>query len=77
MLEKEYRYYLNHRETLLKKYSDRVIVIKNDEILGDYGTKVEALKITAKTHEPGTFLIQKISPEEMNNVPRFHSRVYV
>lgn len=77
MLEKEFDYYLNNKETLLKNYRDRVVVIKNDKILGDYDTKEEALKETVKEHELGTFLIQEISEREINNIQRFHSRVYV
>lgn len=77
MLEREYNYYLDNKEKLLKRYQNRVVVIKNEKILGDYDSKEKALKETAKKHELGTFLIQEISEEEINNVQRFHSRVYV
>lgn len=77
MLEKEYDYYLGHKKTLLANYKNRVVVIKNGKVLGDYKTKEEALRETVKKHELGTFLIQKISEEEMDNIARFHSRVYV
>jgi hypothetical protein len=77
MLEKEYNYYLNNKEKLLASYQNRVVVIKDEEVLGDYDSKEEALKKTVKKHELGTFLIQEISEEEIHNIQRFHSRVYV
>lgn len=58
MLEKEYDYFLNNKETLFANYFNRVIVIKDEEVIGDYDTKEEALRETVKEHELGTFLIQ-------------------
>ncbi len=77
MLEREYKYYLDHKGALLENFENRVVVIKGDEVLGDYLTKEDALRQTVKNHELGTFLIQEISEEEISNIPRFHSRVYV
>lgn len=77
MLEKEYDYFLSHKDTLFANYFNRVIVIKDQEVIGDYDTKEEALRETIKKHELGTFLIQEISQEELENPPRFYSRVYV
>lgn len=76
MLEKEYNYFLNNKEVLVANYHNRVVVIKDDEILGDYDSKEEALRETVKEHELGTFLIQEISDEELEDI-RFYSRVYV
>jgi hypothetical protein len=76
MLEKEYDYFLSNKETLVANYFNRVIVIKGGEVIGDYDTKEEAIRETIKKHELGTFLIQEISQEELEDI-RFHSRVYV
>ncbi|NIM12678.1 MAG: hypothetical protein GTO45_11235 [Candidatus Aminicenantes bacterium] len=76
MLEKEYDYFLRNKETLFATYHNRVVVIKDEKIIGDYDTKEKALKETIKEHELGTFLIQEMSEEEMEDI-RFHSRVYV
>jgi hypothetical protein len=77
MLEKEYDYFLNNKDTLFANYHNRVIVIKDEKVIGDYDTKEEALKETVKEHELGTFLIQEISQEELDDIKRFYSRVYV
>ena len=77
MLEKEYDYFLNNKDKLFANYHDRVIVIKEEEVIGDYDTKEEAYRETVKEHELGTFLIQEMSQEEMYDIKRFYSRVYV
>jgi hypothetical protein len=76
MLEKEYDYFLSNKETLVANYFNRVIVIKGGEVIGDYDTKEEAIRESIKKHELGTFLIQEISQEELEDI-RFYSRVYV
>lgn len=70
MLEREYDFFLNNKETLFANYHDRVIVIKDEEVIGDYDTKEEALRETVKEHELGTFLIQEISQEELDDIKK-------
>ncbi|MDO6761750.1 hypothetical protein Q4566_16195 [Tamlana sp. 2_MG-2023] len=75
MLEKEFKYYLNNQDELLKKFNGRYIVIKGDKILGDYSSEIEALSETRKSHEVGTFLIQKCTPGNNAYTETYHSRV--
>ena len=56
-LEKEFNYYLKKQDEFLKNFKGRVIVIKNDAVLGNYCSEIEALSETRKSHELGTFLI--------------------
>ncbi len=44
MLEKEFKYYLDNQEELIKKYIGRFIVIKGDEVIGDYTSESGAYK---------------------------------
>lgn len=74
-LEKEFKYYLNHQDELVKKYNGKFIVIKDSHILGVYDTELEALEKTSKENELGTFLIQKCAPGSDNYTQTFHSRV--
>ncbi|MEW7280574.1 hypothetical protein ABW636_18455 [Aquimarina sp. 2201CG1-2-11] len=75
MLEKEFEYYLKNQDELLKKFNDRFIVLKNNEILGDYSSEIEALSETRKSHEVGTFLIQHCTPGTNSYTETYHSRV--
>jgi len=74
-LEKEYDYYLEKRPELLEKYNGEFLVIKGQSVIGAFDSEVEALQETSKTHELGTFLIQKCDPTEESHTQSFHSRV--
>ncbi len=75
MLEKEFKYYLDNQAELLKKYEGRYIVIKNQKVIGDYGSDIDALTETRKDHEVGSFLIQKCTPGKDDYTETYHSRV--
>lgn len=75
-LEKEFQYYLKNQERLLQKYKNKVIVIKDDQVLGAYDSDLEAINATKVNYEPGTFLVQLCTPGKENYTQTFHSRVY-
>lgn len=72
-LKKLYQYYTSHKNELLKEYLNRFLVIKDNQIIGDYNSQEEAYKETIKTHEPWTFIIQHCVEKE--DVVVYHSRV--
>jgi len=74
-LDKEFQWYLNHQEELVEKYNGRFIVIKENEVIGDYDKIGDAVRETAKKHEMGTFLVQKCSPGDQDYTQTFRSRV--
>jgi hypothetical protein len=77
MLEKEFKYYLEHQSELAKKHFSRYIIIKDEKIYGDFSTEIEAV-ISAKNDlkfELGTFLVQHCLPGVENYTQFFHSRV--
>ncbi len=57
-LQKEFEYFLEHQDELVKLYRGKQIVIKGDQVIGAFDTVYEAYHETAKVHEPGTFAIQ-------------------
>ena len=74
-LAKEFKYYIDHQDELAGRYDGKVIVIKNQEVIGEYDSKITALNETTKTHKIGTFLIQKCQPGRASYTQIFHSRV--
>lgn len=74
-LEKEFQYYLDHQDELVKKYNRRVIVIKDEEVIGDYDSDIEAIIETEKKHALGTFLVQLCSEGTADYTQHFMSRV--
>jgi hypothetical protein len=72
-LEKEFKYYLNNQDELVKKYKGRVIVIKNKKVIGVYDSEAEAVQETSKNEALGTFLIQRCTPGEKDYTITLHS----
>ena len=77
LLKKEFQYYLDHQDELVKIYNGKVIVIKNCKVIGAYDNDLEAIEKTCETHELGTFLVQKCEPGNESYTQTFHSRVAV
>ncbi|MGH8398795.1 MAG: hypothetical protein ACRETA_11215 [Gammaproteobacteria bacterium] len=75
-LQKEFDYYLAHQEELVKKYLNRVIVIKDQEVIGAYDDEIQAIA-AAQTggHQLGTFLVQRVERGQSGYTQTFHSRV--
>ncbi len=74
-LRKEFEYYLERQADLAAKYQGRYVVIEDRKVLGDYGTAEEAVRATAPTHDPGSFLVQRCDADPESTKVTFHSRV--
>ena len=74
-LEKEFEYYLEHQDDLVKKHKGKYVVIKGNEVLGAYDAELEAIEKTREKHELGTFLVQLCEPGSDGYTSTFHSRV--
>lgn len=73
-LEKEFQYYLDHQDELVKEYDGKFIVIKDGKVLGNYDDELTAVTETEKSHELGSFLVQKVSEGDSAYSQTFHSR---
>ncbi len=74
-LKAEFEYYLAHQDELVKLYNGKVVVIKNLAVLGAYDDVPTAVTETQRSHELGTFLVQKVEPGSSAYSQTFHSRV--
>ncbi|MFW6053020.1 MAG: hypothetical protein ACOC8I_03830 [Desulfosalsimonas sp.] len=75
-LKKEFNYYLNHQDEFVKNYNGKVIVIKDETVLGVYDNEKDAIETTKENHEMGTFFVQRCSPGEQHYSQTFRSRVH-
>ncbi|MDR0605623.1 MAG: hypothetical protein LBG80_15095 [Bacteroidales bacterium] len=73
MLEKEFHYYLDNQEEMVKKYDGRFLVIIGEEVVEDYDTYDDAFFQSLKKYDIGTFLIQKCSPGDKDYTQWFYS----
>lgn len=75
MLEKEFQYFIDHQDELVKQYCGKYLVIVGEEVVGAYDSHQEAFDNAVKEYEEGTFLIQHCTPGEAAYTQTFHSRV--
>jgi len=73
-LRKEFEYYLEHQNELVKQYKGKFIVIKNNKVIGAYDSELEAVTNTSQQHELGTFLVQKCESGTGSYTQTYHSR---
>lgn len=69
----EFEYYRANQDQLVEQYGGRVIVIKEQQVIGVYDSERQAVDETVKTHELGTFLVQRCGPGEDNYTFTFHT----
>jgi hypothetical protein len=74
-LKKEFEYYIAHQDEMVEKYDGKFVVLKDGQVLGAYEDELAAINETKKTHELGTFLVQKVSKGTSAYSQTFHSRV--
>ncbi len=74
-LKKEFQYFLDHQDELVRQYEGKFIVIKGSKVLGAYDSEFEAVQETTKEHELGSFLIQECVPGTETFKQTYHSRV--
>lgn len=74
-LANEFNYFLSHQEELVKQFNGRVLVIRDQKVVGDYGSVKEAYFASVAKYDLGTFLIQQCAPGPECYTQHFSSRV--
>jgi predicted RNase H-related nuclease YkuK (DUF458 family) len=75
MLDKEFKYYIEHQKELVKKYNGKYIVIVGTDIVNFYDDEMTAYLESIKTLPEGTFLIQLCKEGRDSYTQTFHSHV--
>jgi len=63
-LEKESKYFEEHKEELLKHYEGQFVLIKDDQLVGAFTTEEEAYQTGLKKFGNQPFFIKKVAKEE-------------
>ena len=61
ILKMEFDYYLAHQEEMVEKYDGSFIVIKDQQVIGNFDSDATAVIQTERIHPLGTFLVQRVS----------------
>ena len=74
-IDKEFDYYLKHQSELVKQYSGKYLVIKNQKVEGVFDDELSAYQDASQKFDAGSFLIQPCLPGQEGYTQTFHSRV--
>ena len=74
-LKKDYQFFLDNKEELVKKYGGMHIVISNQKVMGCYDNENDAYYDAAEKYGLGNFIIQLCTADESEYTMTFHSRV--
>lgn len=74
-LKKDFQYYLDNQNELVKKYSGRYLVIKDCKVVGDYSAEGDAYFDSVEKYGLGNFLIQYCTSGTDAYTQTFTSRV--
>ena len=72
-LTEEFRFYRAHQDEMVEKYNGKVIALKDKVVIGVYDTLPMAYYATKKEHDPGTFLLQEVSPGDEAYTTTIHA----
>lgn len=75
MLEREFKYYLDNQQQLLKDYLNKFIIIRDQSVVNSFDTKQQAYDYATENYDLGTFLIQQCLPGDLGHTQTFHSQV--
>lgn len=62
MLKDELDFFINNQDRLVKQYLGKTLVLKGQQVVGAYGTPLEAYLEAQEKYELGTFMIQQCQP---------------
>lgn len=64
MQDTDFEWYKTHVSELYSEFGAKCVTIKNKTILGVYDTYADGVLSTQKTWPLGTFIVQKLGPDE-------------
>jgi hypothetical protein len=73
-LQREFRYYLEHQDELVKLHAGKVLVIRGEQVVGVFDTDAEALREARRRFPAGTYILQRCSEGSEDYTQHFTSR---
>lgn len=74
MLEKEFDYFIAHKDEIIKNYTNKYVVIVGETLVDVYDSKEIAYIESSKKYELGSFLIKYCDFNEESYIQSFNSR---
>jgi hypothetical protein len=72
VLDKEWDYYMNNRDEIVRKYHNKYVVISGNKVVAAYDDEDTAFDETIKTIPLGSFMLHHVTePEEVIQLSPF------
>jgi len=75
MFEKEFQYYLNNQNELVKKYRNQFIIIRGEQVVDAFDSEDEAYFKSEAKYGLGNFFLIKCEPGDDYYTQTYDSRV--
>ena len=62
MLDTELKYYIDNQDEIVKSHNGKVVVIKDNKVVGAYDSREQAYFESIEKYKLGTFLLQLCTP---------------
>ena len=62
MFEKELAYFKAHQDELVRDHKGKILVLSGENVVGVYGTPLEAYLDAQRTYAQGTYMLQPCEP---------------
>jgi hypothetical protein len=73
-IKKQYIYFLDNKDSLIKKYPGKILIISDNFEVFAFDSKEDAYTFDVKTFGFGNMLNQKCSESAISKVRKFHSK---
>jgi hypothetical protein len=62
MFQKELDFFIKNQESLVAKYNGKILVLKEEQVVGVFDNILDAYHDSLKKFEPGSFMLQPCKP---------------
>ena len=62
MFDEELEYFISNQEELVREHGGKFLIIKGKAIVGVHSSALKAYLAAIKSHEPGSFMVQRCIP---------------
>ncbi len=62
MFDKELDYFISHQQELVARHAGKILVLRGEEVVGAYGSPLEAFNAAKEQFPVGTFMLQRCEP---------------
>jgi hypothetical protein len=75
MLDREFKYYIDHQDELVRKYNGKYLIVVGDKVEGAFDERIDAILDGRKRFGAGNFMVQLCSPGDESYTLHVHANI--